>query len=89
MGRILVTGGAGFVGSSIALRLAARGEHEIVAADNLRRRGSELNLPRLSAGGVRFVHADVRAQGDLEGAGAFDAIVECSAEPSVLAGLDG
>ena len=89
MGRILVTGGAGFVGSSIALRLAARGEHEIVAADNLRRRGSELNLPRLSAGGVRFVHADVRAQGDLEGAGALDAIVECSAEPSVLAGLDG
>ncbi len=49
-------------------------------------RGSELNLPRLRAAGVRFVHGDVRAAGDLLALPRVDAIVECSAEPSALAG---
>ena len=51
------------------------------------RRGSELNLARLRDAGVEFVHGDVREQADLRAAGAFDAMVECSAEPSVMAGL--
>jgi CDP-paratose 2-epimerase len=38
---------------------------------------------------VRFIHGDVRHRADLEAAGRFDALVECSAEPSVLAGVDG
>ena len=59
------------------------------ALDNLKRRGSELNLPRLREAGVSFVHGDVRQFADLDGVGEFDAIVECSAEPSVLAGVDG
>ena len=55
--RILVTGGAGFVGSTIAIALAARHpDWAIVALDNLKRRGSELNLPRLRNAGVSFVH---------------------------------
>jgi len=88
--RVLVTGGAGFIGSSIALELAARHpEMEVLAADNLYRRGSELNLPRLKAAGVTFHHADVRQLADLEAIGAFDALVECSAEPSVMASLGG
>ena len=53
--RVLVTGGAGFIGSSVALGVAARHpEWELVACDNLYRRGSELNLPRLKAAGVEF-----------------------------------
>ena len=51
------------------------------------RRGSELNLPRLREAGVEFVHGDVREPADLPAAGPFDAMVECSAEPSVLAGF--
>jgi len=87
---VLVTGGAGFVGASLALALRARHPGwEIVALDNLRRRGSELNLPRLRAAGVRFEHGDVRAAGDLLALPRVDAIVECSAEPSALAGTDG
>ena len=87
--RILITGGAGFIGSSLALALKARhGDWELVALDNLYRRGSELNLPRLKQAGVRFVHADVRQSADLAAAGPFDAMVECSAEPSVMAAGD-
>lgn len=83
--RVLVTGGAGFIGSSIALGLAdSHPEWEVVAADNLYRRGSELNLPRLRAAGVTFAHADIRQPRDLAAIGPIDALVECSAEPSVL-----
>jgi CDP-paratose 2-epimerase len=88
--RILITGGAGFIGSSLALELAARHPGwEINALDNLHRRGSELNLPRLREAGVRFHHGDVREPDDIRSAGAFDALLECSAEPSVMAGVDG
>jgi CDP-paratose 2-epimerase len=87
--RVLITGGAGFIGSSIAVALAERhADWEILAADNLFRRGSELNLPRLKEAGAAFIHADIRHPGDLERAGGFDALVECSAEPSVMAAGD-
>ncbi len=87
--RILVTGGAGFLGSAVAIRLqGAFPASRVFAADNLRRRGSELNLARLKAHGVEFLHADVRSAGDLE-IGAVDLVVECSAEPSVMAGRNG
>jgi CDP-paratose 2-epimerase len=87
--RVLITGGAGFIGSSVALALAQRhAGWEIVACDNLYRRGSELNVPRLKAAGVAFVHADVRQRDDLAATGAIDAMVECSAEPSVLGAAD-
>ena len=86
--RILITGGAGFVGANLGVALAQRDpEREIVALDNLMRRGSELNLPRLRDAGIEFVHGDVREPADLKAAGGFDAMIECSAEPSVLAGF--
>ena len=88
--RVLVTGGAGFIGASLALELATlRPEWQLTAFDNLKRRGSELNLARLREAGVRFVHGDVRSREDLMALGQIDALVECSAEPSALTGVDG
>ena len=86
--RILVTGGAGFVGAHLSLALKARHPaYEMIAFDNLKRRGSELNVSRLQQAGIRFVHGDVRNREDVIEAGLDpDLIIECSAEPSVLAG---
>lgn len=94
---VLVTGGAGFVGSHVAAWATRQfPQARVYAADNLRRRGSERNLPWLRANGVTFVHADIRSPQDLaldrELAASKQAralLVECSAEPSVLAGYDG
>ena len=84
----VLTGGAGFVGANLRVALARRHPGwEIVAFDNLKRRGSELNLPRLREAGVRFVHGDVREPEDLLALDEIDALVECSAEPSALAGI--
>jgi len=87
---VIVAGGAGFVGSSLALSL--KRDHpgwRVVAFDNLKRRGSELGLDRLRLGGVEFVHGDIRNPEDLDAAGACDLMLDCSAEPSVHAGYGG
>jgi CDP-paratose 2-epimerase len=90
MKNVLVTGGAGFAGSHIASRIKATyPEATVVALDNLKRRGSELALPRLRAAGVVFQHADIRCQEDLVAIKECDLIIDCAAEPSALAGLDG
>lgn len=88
--RVLITGGAGFVGSSLGLGLAERyPDWKITALDNLKRRGSELNLPRLKQAGIEFIHGDVRNIEDLDPVALQpNLILECSAEPSVLAGYN-
>ncbi|MEO1672591.1 MAG: NAD-dependent epimerase/dehydratase family protein [Cyanobacteria bacterium J06631_2] len=87
--KILITGGAGFVGSSLALGLKQlHPDWQIICFDNLRRRGSELNLPRFKALDIEFRHGDVRSTDDLDPkVFDIDLIIDCSAEPSVLAGL--
>lgn len=86
-GTVLITGGAGFVGSSLALTWKQdRPQTRVICIDNLKRRGSELNLPRLRKAGVEFVHGDVRNATDLAALPAIDLMIECSAEPSVMAG---
>jgi CDP-paratose 2-epimerase len=87
--RILISGGAGFVGSSLAIGLKQlHPDWQIICLDNLRRRGSELNLSRFKALGIEFLHGDVRSPSDLDPETLkIDVIIDCSAEPSVLAGL--
>jgi CDP-paratose 2-epimerase len=87
---LLVTGGAGFVGSNLAICFrAAHPGLGVTVLDNLKRRGSELSLPRLFAAGVKFRHGDIRCADDFDDLPPFDLLIDCSAEPSVQAGLRG
>lgn len=88
-GYILITGGAGFIRSNLAISLKKKYKNlKIIAFDNLRRRGSDLNINRLKNEGIIFQHGDVRNKEDLNFKNAkIDFIIECSAEPSVLAGI--
>ncbi|MCF8319912.1 MAG: NAD-dependent epimerase/dehydratase family protein [Flavobacterium sp.] len=87
--KIVVTGGAGFVGSTLCLQLKHKyPTYDIVAFDNLKRRGSELNLADFQKKGIPFFHGDIRNNEDLSALGNFDVLIEASAEPSVTAGLD-
>ncbi|VVB95776.1 GDP-L-fucose synthase [uncultured archaeon] len=87
--KILITGGTGFVGSNLAIEFKRnKKDVEVVALDNLKRRGSELNIPRLKENGIEFIHGDIRNKEDFEAVGKTDIVIECSAEPSVMAGYN-
>ena len=84
---ILITGGAGFVGSNLATAFRRDfPQMRVTAFDNLRRRGSEAAPARLAKHRIEFKHGDIRNPEDIKEAGAFDLIIECSAEASVHAG---
>ena len=67
--RILITGGAGFIGSTIARRFLDKGE-EVVVLDNLKREGVVKNLARIPE--AKFVMGDIRK--DMKRCGKVDAL---------------
>jgi len=87
--KILMTGGAGFIGSSLCLKLNEKyAGYSIFAFDILKSRSSELNLVDFQKMGIEFIHGDIRNIEDLKSLGGFDMLIEASAEPSVMAGLN-
>lgn len=90
MNHLLITGGAGFVGANLAIYLKERFPHlKISTLDNLSRRGSELNVPRLREASIEFRLGDIRNREDLDQFKEVDVIVDAAAEPSVLSGIKG
>lgn len=66
MARILVTGGAGFIASELAIRLAADDRNEVVVVDNLLT-GRMANLPLREFPNLRFIKCDVNRLEDISG----------------------
>ena len=85
MARILVTGGAGFVGSSVAEELLKEGD-DVVALDDLST-GDRANVPAR----VGLIVADIVDAGALERTlerTRFDAIVHCASRTKVLESVE-
>lgn len=92
--KILITGICGFVGSTIALELRKLNSHkgaklEVFGIDNFCRAGSETNRQRLIKQGVSVAFGDARKASDFESLPTADWVIDASALPSVLAGVDG
>ena len=78
--RILITGGSGFVGSSLGLQIKLKYPgYKIIVLDNLKRRGSELNIPRLKFADIEFIHGDIRNKEDFDAIPTVDVVIEASA----------
>ena len=74
MTRLLVTGGAGFIGSNFVHHVVAHTDHEVVVLDKLTYAGNLASLDGLPDDRVRFV------RGDIADAALVDSLVE-SLEP--------
>lgn len=66
MARILVTGGAGFIASDLALKLAEDPGNQVVVVDNLLT-GDVAKIPKPAKGDLRFVKCDVNRFDDISG----------------------
>jgi CDP-paratose 2-epimerase len=62
---------------------------QIIGLDNFSRKGSELNISDLTELGINLIRGDVRSQSDIDVLPKVDWVIDCAANPSVLAGLDG
>jgi CDP-paratose 2-epimerase len=84
--RILITGGAGFVGCNAARFFGAR-NWNVTVLDNLSRQGTDKNLAWLRDGTTfDFEHVDVRDRGAIDRVmanGRFDAIIHLAAQVAV------
>ena len=88
--KLLITGVAGFAGSSIAKTLLQLHSNlQILGLDNFSRKGSELNVPKLTNLGIDLIRNDIRSQSDINALPKVDWVIDCAANPSVLAGIDG
>jgi dTDP-glucose 4,6-dehydratase len=76
--RILVCGGAGFIGSHFVKRLLAADE-DVVVLDKFTYAGNEANLPE----GIEVIRGDIAVLEDVERAGPVEAIVNFAAETHV------
>ena len=88
--KILITGICGFAGTSIAKSLLqSHSDLQIVGLDNFSRKGTQLNIFEITNLGIDLIRGDIRSQSDIDDLPKVDWVIDCAANPSVLAGLDG
>ena len=84
--KILITGGCGFVGANLALFLYSKG-FDINTLDNLSRKGSKYNLSLLKKKKIKNYNFDIANYNKFKKLPKYDLIIDCCAEPSVLASI--
>lgn len=87
MKKILITGGAGFLGTNIALVILDRG-WEVIVMDNFVRSGSDRNSRILENKGVKVIHGDVRLKEDWDDLPKVDAVIHLAGQPSIPKSLE-
>jgi CDP-paratose 2-epimerase len=86
--RLLITGVCGFVGSCVAKTLRAwHPDWTVCGLDNFSRPGSRRNQPTLEKQGIQVFEADLRNRDFSSHIPKCDWVIDCAANPSVLAGL--
>jgi CDP-paratose 2-epimerase len=91
--KVLITGGAGFIGSNLAARLLQKPETHLVIFDNLSRVGAEINLEWLKSkahkGQMQIVRGDIRDTDALtEYAHGVDEIYHFAAQVAVTTSIE-
>ena len=88
--KILITGISGFAGFNISSSLLKYSDNlKLFGIDNFSRNGSEQNISCLNGKGITTFRGDIRLQSDIDTLPQVDWVIDCAANPSVLAGLDG
>lgn len=87
---ILITGAAGFLGvNMVQLLRSVDSNIRLIGIDNLSRKGSERNLTLLKNANCEFIQANIANENVIAALPKVNYIIDCAANPSVLAGVNG
>ncbi len=84
--KLLITGGAGFLGTNISL--AALKSHEVTVMDNFVRRGSDDNAKFLEKQGIKVLHGEVRLKEDWDSLPEFHAVIHLAGQAGIPKSLE-
>ena len=83
--RILITGGAGFIGRNLVSKMANAGDYEIVVFDNV----SSGDRRAVDLEGVTFIHGDIRNRDELRSSlYGISAIINLAADTRVMDSIE-
>ena len=80
--KILITGGCGFIGTNLCLRLSSKG-YIVHSLDNLSRKGSKYNLALLKKKKIKNFKINIENAKTFQKLSRYDVIIDCCAEASV------
>ena len=60
---------------------------QVIGLDNFSRKGSESNISNLTNLGINLIRSDIRSPSDIDALPKVDWVIDCAANPSVLAGI--